>query len=129
MKLVKESINFKKQQNSHNALGVGILYQIHKEKEENHCEHWSDLVYCCYYDISDWVKYLLDNGYYVDEKNTSNTTPLLFAASQQHNNIVKLLLDAGADVNHKNDYNMTALKYAAGYEDLTNLLKSYGAKE
>jgi uncharacterized protein len=62
------------------------------------------------------------NVNYLEE--SSNRTPLMYAAENGYASIVKTLLDSGADVKKLDIHSITALIYASfnGYEDIVKLL-------
>lgn len=59
-----------------------------------------------------FVRFLLEKGANVDERNNYGSTPLMYAVWNGHKDIISLLLTAGADVNLRNLNSDTALMYA-----------------
>ena len=58
------------------------------------------------------VKFLIDSGYPLNNKNADGYAPLSLAAHNVNLNILKVLLDAGADVNVRNKRQSTPLMIA-----------------
>jgi len=57
------------------------------------------------------IKFLIENGAYIDLPNAYNVTPLHIACKQQQEKIVKLLIENGANVNFADSQGMTPLHY------------------
>ena len=78
----------------------------------------------------EYVKYLLDIGFNVNETDTRGNTPLLVAIKNNQNDILRTLIKSGADIEKKDKFGFTPLLKAAHwgkYEPL-KLLLSHGAK-
>ena len=76
------------------------------------------------------VKRLLDNGAPANARDDENTTPLQWAAFNNHADVVRLLLDKKeVDVNIKNSHNLTPLHFAAhsNYPEVAKVLLEKGA--
>jgi len=83
------------------------------------------------------VKFLLDNGAYINAKNEFGSTSLIIASRHSNNSsnakTVKLLLDRGANVNSKTNYGWNALMFASHYSieacnlETIKILLEYGA--
>ena len=75
------------------------------------------------------VKFLIENGVDVNEKNLLGKTPLYEAASSGYLELVKFLVEKGADVNAKTNNGVTALHDAAynGYLEIEKFLVEKGA--
>lgn len=58
------------------------------------------------------VRKLVAEGTGVNEKDSNNVTPLMYASGAGHIDVVTFLLENGASVNSKNDIGNTALSYA-----------------
>jgi len=76
------------------------------------------------------VLILIENGAFVNDKNSYNITPLHFAAAV-NKEITEILIENGADVNVRNNKKETPLDIAkkCDQEEIVELLKKYGAKE
>lgn len=76
------------------------------------------------------ARYLLSHGADIDFKYKFLMTPLMEAARNNHVEVVRLLLEHGADPNAVEAMeHQSALDYASGNEEITTLLKKYGAKD
>jgi len=71
--------------------------------------------------LKNWraIKYLIENGAYVDTKDDNDDTALLCAVKSQHLSMIKYLLDHGADVNERNHYGYNAIFLATIYSNLS----------
>lgn len=67
----------------------------------------------------------LQNGAYVDCRNSDGRTPLMHAAQNGHTEIVKLLLEAGANISLEDKHGYTALRCTSPKDDIVSLLKNY----
>ncbi|KKP02994.1 hypothetical protein THAR02_04925 [Trichoderma harzianum] len=67
---------------------------------------------------------------YINSKDETSRTPLLWAATEGHEAIVRLLLGAGAQVDSADSQNLTPLSWAArkGHEAVARLLLDAGAQ-
>jgi ankyrin repeat protein len=79
--------------------------------EVNH-PGWSALHYASTNGHLEIVRFLLDNGAYVDPESPNGTTALMMAARGGHIQIVKLLIDRGANISNSNQLNLTAIDFA-----------------
>ena len=61
------------------------------------------------------IKFLLENGANITNKNRDEWTSLHFAAEQGHISVVEYLMNQGSDANECTDENYTSLHYAAGF--------------
>lgn len=76
------------------------------------------------------VRFLLSHGADTDFKYKFLMTPLMEAARNNHVEVVSLLLEHGADPNAVEAMeHQSVLDYARGSEEVTALLKKYGAKD
>eukprot|EP01129_Flabellula_baltica_P007197 TRINITY_DN2771_c0_g1_i1.p1 TRINITY_DN2771_c0_g1~~TRINITY_DN2771_c0_g1_i1.p1 ORF type:complete len:986 (-),score=182.87 TRINITY_DN2771_c0_g1_i1:41-2998(-) len=77
----------------------------------------------------DMVKWLINHGSNVDEKNDYGCTALLLAVINNHHDIVDYLLDMGANINEQNDQHESAVLCASneGHLTLLHFLISKGA--
>ena len=75
------------------------------------------------------IEFLLIEGADVNSTNAEGETPI-FMICYFDKKLFKMLLDYGADLNIKNNNGRTILDraYEETFDDLINLLKSYGAK-
>jgi len=146
MKIVKESISFKRKEDPYDSLNIGTLNKIHEAKIKEEREEMPDIVFCSKYGYIDWVNFLIHNN--VDINDTGNTfggyTALIWAAIHGYFDIVELLINAGANLEDKENNGLTALKYCLSIKKQINLypsanennlskcieiLRKYGAKE
>ncbi|HSE42692.1 MAG TPA: ankyrin repeat domain-containing protein, partial [Acidobacteriota bacterium] len=76
------------------------------------------------------IENLLQNGVNVNERDASNNTPLMLAASSGFTGAMKVLLDSGAFVTARNIEGKTALMWAASSNQLEaiKLLMTSGAE-
>lgn len=70
------------------------------------------LILAAYYDQSEIVELLLENGAKIDEKDTSGNTALMGVCFRGFAEIAKKLIVKGANVNERNSMGGTALIYA-----------------
>lgn len=77
------------------------------------------------------VKYLVERGVDINEKDNEGSTPLILAAILGNAEVVGLLINKGADIEAKNAHGQTALSAAAGIRrnniDILRLLVDKGA--
>jgi len=87
------------------------------------------LGYACKYGHLEIVKFLVEKGADINQKNDFGKTPLMYASARGHLEIVELLLKNKADINKKNSKDMTALMYASlhEYPKIVKLLIEKGA--
>lgn len=87
--------------------------------------------YACFHGHCDVAKALIDAGANPFVVDFDDTTPLMFAASDGHDDIVEMLLSLGKEVglNSRNYKGMTALSVASirGYSKIVNALFAKGA--
>jgi len=129
MKIVKESISFKRNENSYDALGIGTLNSIHKAKIKSKFGQIDDLIYCVVIGNIEWVKFLIENDININEDD--KYLALLYAVNYDKEDIVKYLINIGIDINAKyKETGLTALENAikSNYTHNITLLKKYGAK-
>jgi ankyrin repeat protein len=75
------------------------------------------------------VKYLLQNGAHVKDRNKEGRFPLLFAADHGRTEVARLLIEHGADVNdvdHKGNFSLLSAA-CKGYSGFVALLSEKGA--
>jgi len=79
----------------------------------------------------DLLKYVLDAGVDINEKDNGDWTPLHYAAEGGYLDICEVLINGGAKINELEDTGMTPLDWAVVYEhpDVCNLLREYGGHE
>ncbi|MCL6590462.1 MAG: ankyrin repeat domain-containing protein [Firmicutes bacterium] len=70
------------------------------------------------------VKYLIEKGANINEKNNAGQTALMYAAEDGHLEIVKFLMEKGADLDAKDVNNETAFMKATqrGHTEIVRLL-------
>ena len=66
---------------------------------------------------------LLDAGANIEEKDTENWTPLLYAAENGLPGVARVLIDRGADLEVVSDEGYTPLTRACWLEDGTEIIK------
>ena len=77
------------------------------------CEGYSRDVDGCHYDgKSVIVKYLIEKGLNVNERDSDGMTPIMYAVKCAYTPIVAILIENGADVNVKNNNGLNVLKIA-----------------
>lgn len=111
-----------------------LLIQNGAEINASDIGGWTPLMHACNSKEANTVALLLNNGADANAKSRNGFTPLsilLKGYNYPDANLVKLLLDHGADANAKDDQGKTPLMIAKekGYNNIANLLSSYGATE
>jgi hypothetical protein len=83
-----------------------------------------------YFGLTGVIMALLEDRHNPDVKDTSDRSPLWWAAVQGHRAVVKLLLEKGAEVEFKDSHGWTTLSLAAmnGHEAMVKLLLEEGAE-
>ena len=84
-----------------------------------------------YFGLREVIIALLKNGHDPDSKDSSDRTPLSYAAEKGHEAVVKLLLEKGTELETKDKkYGQTPLSWAAGngHEAVVKLLLEKGAE-
>ena len=79
----------------------------------------------------DIAKFLLANGFKINSRDKDGTTPLHLSASKPCLEMTEFLIKNGAEVNSISWFGLStplAVAQELGYEEMANLLKSYGAK-
>lgn len=116
--------------NSGHLKTVKYLYGITKESEET-SQTGDTLLHfaaACKLHDTDVLKFWLDKGLRINQKNYSFETPLHVAAREGNLNAVKLLVERGADVNQRNWNFATPLVVSSGKKsDIALFLISKGA--
>ena len=77
------------------------------------------------------IKKAIDQGAYINKKDSTGDTPLTIASSLNKVDIVKLLLKHDADVHIrlKNGTRLVENVFLHGYQEILNLLTEYGADD
>ena len=89
-----------------------VTYLVTQRSVEVNHPGWSALHYASTNGHLEIVRFLLDNGAYVDPESPNGTTALMMAARGGHIQIVKLLIDRGANISISNQLNLTAIDFA-----------------
>ncbi|KAI0208354.1 hypothetical protein LSAT2_006968 [Lamellibrachia satsuma] len=85
----------------------------------------STLHWACKLGHYDVVLYLLESGANIDQKNSSNQTPLFFACEGWHKDIAHLLIEWGCDVHVKGPKGQTAFETVRNEEFREELISVY----
>ncbi len=56
-----------------------------------------------------FIEYLLNNGFSINDRDSSGNTPVIYAAQNCNINIIKMLVEKGADPTKANDLGITPL--------------------
>lgn len=101
---------------------VKYLIEFYKAKV-NHKFHdgATPLMRACYYGYPNLVKYLLDKGAVLEERNNRRETPLYIASFRGYESIVEILIERGANVNSEDNDGDTPLTVAC-YENKANII-------
>lgn len=74
--------------------------------------------YACADGSYEIVKYLIECGFDINQRNDHNNSPIMMASSNNQTNIVKLLLCHNADISQ-------LVNRTSGNNDITNILKNF----
>ena len=87
------------------------------------------LIMAAYYNHIPVVRYLLDQGARIDEKDGSGNTALMGVCFKGYEEMAKVLIEAGADINARNGMGGTCLIFAVTFnrEGIAALLIDQGA--
>lgn len=109
---------------------TGIVKKLVQAGARVNTPDWTPLIYACFGNHVEIVRYLIQMKADVDAASENGTTALMVASSQGQSEIVRLLLNAGADVNKITVNRETALDMAlkTNNEEIAGLLRSRGAK-
>lgn len=75
------------------------------------------LSYSLFEDNPNYLRKILELGGSVNERYSSNNSPLHIAVRDSYINSIPILIDFGADINYINDFNQTPLKMALSKEN------------
>ena len=89
-----------------------VTYLVTQRSVEVNHPGWSALHYASTNGHLEIVRFLLDNGAYVDPESPNGTTALMMAARGGHIQIVKLLIDRGANISNTNQLNLSVIDFA-----------------
>lgn len=135
----KKEYHIDKETSIKNALNIALELKnkdlieqilIYKKKVEEVMENKHPLNIACYFGFFEVVKFMIENGYNVDQKDKyKRRTPLHNACIKGHLEIVQYLVEKGADIHKKDKDKWDALYFASkkGILDVVKFLLSKGA--